>query len=112
MRFKVRPLRVRGRRIDWRQVLNGPVFEGDLCTYELQVGAHRVKAASLAGLDPALAKQLPELYEPVLVGIAPLALVLRGFERVPSDHGAYTVLQEWHCELPERSQLQRGSGSP
>ena len=100
MLFKVRPLRVRGRRLGWREVLNGPVYEGDLLTYELQVGAHRVKAASLAGVDPALAKRLPELYEPVLVGIAPLALVLRGFERVQSDGAPYTVVQEWHCELP------------
>ena len=104
MLFRVRPLRDRGRRLVWRDVLNGPVYEGDLRTYELQVGVHRVRAAALAGLDPIAARQLPDLYEPVLVGIAPLALVLRGFERQRGDDGPYSVIQEWHCEWPSRAQ--------
>jgi hypothetical protein len=100
MHFKVRPLRIRGRRLPWREVQNGPVFEGDLRTYEMQHGGHWVKAATLALRDPAACSLLPDLYEPVLVGIAPLALQLRGIERHDGPDGRYSVVQEWHCELP------------
>ena len=101
MLFRIRPLRERGRRLPWREVVNGPVYRGELLTYELQAGSQRVRVAALNGLEPAVAKTLPELFEPVLVGVAPLALVLRGYERIESDRGAYTVVQEWHCELPD-----------
>ena len=102
MFFRIRPLRLRGRRLPWREIFNGPVYQGDLLTYELDVGGQRVRAASLASIDPAAARALPDLYEPVLVGIAPLAMVLRGYERQRGADGPYSVIQEWHCELPQR----------
>jgi hypothetical protein len=77
--------------------MNGPVFEGDLRTYQMQNGAHWVKAATLAQRDPAAQSLLPE---PELVGIAPLAIQLRGIERHEGADGPYSVIQEWHCELP------------
>lgn len=40
----------------------------------------------------------PPLYEPVLLGFAPIAFRLRGFERVGRGNDAYTVVQEWHVE--------------
>jgi len=40
----------------------------------------------------------PRLYEPVLLGFAPLAFWLRGFERVEDQDGGYSVVQEWHVE--------------
>jgi hypothetical protein len=95
-------MRLCGRRLAWREVLNGPVYQGDLLTYELQLSGHRVRAACLASLDPAAARTLADLYEPVLVGIAPLALVLRGFERQRGAEGPYSVIQEWHCEVPQQ----------
>lgn len=100
MHFKVRPLRARGRRLPWREIQNGPVFEGDLRTYQMQRGAHWVRAATLAQRDPAAHSFLPDLYEPVLIGIAPLALQLRGIERHEGPDGRYSVVQEWHCEMP------------
>lgn len=100
MRFKVRPLRIDGRRLPWREIVNRPAFDGDLRTYELQLRGHWVKAATLAAFDPAAHAALPDLFEPVLVGIAPLAFQLRGFERHEGLEGAYSVAQEWHCELP------------
>ena len=100
MRFKVRPLRVNGRRLPWREIVNLPAFDGDLRTYEMQVRGRWVRAATLATFDPAARAALPDLYEPVLIGIAPLALQLRGFERHEGPDGPYSVLQEWHCELP------------
>ena len=40
------------------------------------------------------------MYEPVLLGFAPLAFRLRGFERVEDHGGDYAVVQEWHAEMP------------
>ncbi len=59
-----------------------------------------MRAVTLAGLDPARAKALPDLYEPVLVGIAPLVLEIRGIERHEGLDGPYSVVQEWRCEMP------------
>lgn len=80
MRLLVRPLRIRGRRLPWRNVQNGPAYEGDLVvTYEAMGKNGRTVAATLAGRDPTSAKPLPDVYEPVLVSVAPSALRLRGF---------------------------------
>ena len=100
MHFRVRPLRIGGRRLPWREIVNRPAFDGDLRTYEIQLRGRWVKAATLAGFDPAARAALPDLFEPVLIGIAPLALQLRGFERHEGPEGPYSVAQEWHCELP------------
>lgn len=40
----------------------------------------------------------PALYEPVLLGFAPLAFRIRGFERVDAANGSCGVVQEWHVE--------------
>lgn len=76
------------------------VFEGDLRKYQMQSGAHWVKAATLALRDPAAQSLLADLYEPTLVGIAPLASQLRGIERHEGPDGRYSIIQKWHCELP------------
>jgi hypothetical protein len=41
---------------------------------------------------------IPKLYEPVLIGFAPQAFRLRGFERINGPDGSYGVIQEWHIE--------------
>jgi hypothetical protein len=46
------------------------------------------------------AAQIPDLYEPVLLGFATLAFRVRGYERVERGGEAIGVVQEWHCELP------------
>ena len=100
MRFVVRPMRLHGRRLPWRDVINRPGFTGDLRTYELQTASGVVRGATLANPHPAARALLPDLYEPVLTKISPQAIELRGFERHEGADGAYTVMQEWHCELP------------
>jgi len=101
MRFIVRPMRLHGRRIPWREAINRPSFTGDLRTYELQTGKGSIRAATLANPDPAARALLPDLYEPVLTIISPQAIELRGFERHEGADGSYSVIQEWHCELPQ-----------
>ncbi len=100
MRFVVRPLRIRGRRLPWRDVQNGPAYEGDLITYEMQGKEGRAVAATLAGPSPVGPKPLPDLFEPMLLGVSTLAFRLRGFERHDGPDGPYSVAQEWHCEMP------------
>ena len=100
MRFVVRPMRWHGRRLPWREVINGPSFEGDLRLYELQTSKGTIRAATLANPDPAVRSLLCDLYEPVLTSVSPQAIELRGSERHERECGAYSVIQEWHCELP------------
>ena len=74
MRCRVYPLRRRGRRLPWREVVNGLSFEGDLSTYHLSLPDARYFVAKLD--------------EPILTSIGNGLLVLRGFER---EGGAATV---------------------
>ena len=102
MRCRVYPLRRRGRRLPWREVSNGPSFEGNLSTHYLTLPDARYFVATLVAPGDALCKPiLPDLYEPVLTSIGNGSLLLRGFER-PSDDAPATV-QEWRCEVLNRA---------
>jgi hypothetical protein len=101
MRFKVRPLRHCGRKRSWREVQNGPAFVGDLVTFIREVNGELIGVATLMNPEsPATASLLPELYQPALVWVTPLALRLRGFERCENRKGVFSLVQEWHCEMP------------
>jgi hypothetical protein len=101
MRFKVLPLRRKGRKLPWREVQNGPAYSGDLITHIREVkGELLVIATRRNPVSQATDALLPELHEPVLVWVTPLALRLRGFERCEDSEGAFSVVQEWHCDLP------------
>jgi hypothetical protein len=101
MRFKVYLMRRNGRRLPWREIVNSPHFVGDLTTYNIDRAGERYTVATLAMPGAPLAeKQVPDLYEPVIIGVSHLALRLRGFERVGQGNNACGVVQEWHCEAP------------
>src|SRR5436853_5051540 len=93
VRFKVFLLRERGRRLPWRKVMNGPHYVGELLTYAVQTGEERYTVATLRPLDPAAPSPIPELYGPVLLGFAPVAFRLRGFERLDGPGGRLAVVQ-------------------
>lgn len=96
MRCRVYPLRRRGRRLPWREVRNGPSFEGDLSTHYLSLRETRYFVATLVAPGEALCRPLlPDLYEPVLTNIGHGRLLLRGFERASDS----AVVQEWRCEV-------------
>ncbi len=101
MRFKVHLMRVRGRRLSWRAVINGPAYVGDLLTHAVDHDGERYDVATLhrAG-TPKGGELVPDLYEPVLLRFATNAFRLRGFERVGQGDSAYSVVQEWHVEIP------------
>ena len=101
VRFKVYPLRRRGRRLPWREVKNGISYDGELVTHTITHNGEHFRVATLRPIaSPISETLLPDLWEPVLLGFAPLAFRLRGFERIDGADGAYTVVQEWHCEKP------------
>lgn len=100
MRFRVYPLRYRGRRLAWRDVVNGPKYVGDLVSEQVTIGEERYQLLTLRPTDPAAPSPLAPLYEPVLLGFFTLAIRVRGFESVHRGTGAFGVVQEWHCELP------------
>lgn len=101
MRFRVFQLRRTGRRLSWREVRNGPSYIGDLLSHAVDHGGQRYNVIMLQNLEgPMAGAAIPELYEPVLLGFSPLAFRLRGFERVDSNDDRFSVVQEWHCELP------------
>lgn len=100
MRFKVTLLRRRGRRLDMRDARNGPAYVGRLVTHIEEAGGQEYRVTRLQPDDPITQKVMPELWEAVLLGFAPMAFRLRGFERVQGPDGSYSVVQEWHVESP------------
>lgn len=82
-------------------MLNGPSYVGDLRTHLIAHKGEQFKVATLFADDPVRGRMLPELYEPTLDGFSTLAFRIRGFERHELPGGGYfSVLQEWHLELP------------
>ena len=100
MRFKVYLLRRRGRRLPWREAQNGPIYLGRLITHTEEHGGERYSVTEVQPDDPMNSDEMPKLYEAVLLGYAPIAFRLRGFERVEGPDGGSAVVQEWHCEMP------------
>jgi hypothetical protein len=85
----------------WREVINGPTYVGDLRSHIVQHGQERYNALTLFQSEaPVEGSAIPDLYEPVLLGFAPLAFRVRGYERVEAGSEHIGVVQEWHCELP------------
>src|SRR5438270_10465195 len=100
MRFRVYLLRRRGRRLGWRDVKNGPTYVGSLSTHVETHAGEQYRITQLVPADPMSKEKPPALYEATLLGFAPLAFRLRGFERLEDGSGWYTVVQEWHVEDP------------
>ena len=100
MRFKVYLLRYRGRRLAWREVVNGRKHVGHLISEQLTIGDERYNVITLRAADPVAPSPIAPLYEPVLLGFSPLAMRLRGFEPVNRGTCVFGVVQEWHCEMP------------
>jgi hypothetical protein len=98
MRFKIYLLRHRGRRRAWRDVKNGRFYTGTLVSQMEPHNGEQYSALHLHPSDPMSAERPPKLYEPVLLGFAPLAFRLRGFERIEGPDGGFGVVQEWHIE--------------
>ena len=100
MKVRVYPMRVKGHRLRWRDVQNGPSYVGTLVSFSIKHAKQTYDAITLQQPDPARKILLPDLYEPVLLGFAPNAFRLRGYEQTETDDGPIGVVQEWHCTDP------------
>jgi len=69
-----------------------------LVTHVEQHNGEPYRVLQLEPTHPMPTVRPPRLHEPVLLGFAPLAFWLRGFERVEDQDGGYSVVQEWHVE--------------
>src|SRR4051812_22201959 len=98
MKWRVRLMRKAGRSISWKLVLNEPGLVGHIRTNVSHGNGAPYRLAVLHSNDSLIAKGI-ELLEPQLVMLGDQALILRGYERLESDDGPFTVLQEWRCEL-------------
>ena len=87
--------------MSWREAQNGPTYVGTLVTHAQECGRERYNVTEVQPDDPMSADRPPPLYEAVLLGFAPIAFRLRGFERVGQGDNAYSVVQEWHIEDPD-----------
>lgn len=99
MKWRVKLMRKAGRRIPWKILINEPGQIGTIgthwCTYGGQVP---YSVAVLRASDRPIEEGI-ELLEPQLVMMGEQALILRGYERLQGNDGAFTVLQEWRCEV-------------
>lgn len=106
MIFAVRLMRQGGRRLSWRDISNSTPYIGDIVTVTGSSQDGGYKFARLLPPGGIGSVPIPHLYEPVLASIAPIALVLRGFERIEDRSGSYSVIQEWYCELKNQDEYQ------
>lgn len=86
MRFAVRPLRLRGRILPWREIANLPPQVGEL-RVEGSLDAELRRYLRTATITPtdsmgAGRQLLPALLDVHLIGMSPRAFTLAGFERI------------------------------
>src|SRR5207248_1731073 len=95
-------LRDRGRRLPPRDWKNAKTYIGTLHTRAFT--PKDAESYNVLEMEPSAgplsSDRPPPLFEPVLLGFAPLAFRLRGFEKIEGPDGGYSVVQEWHCEEP------------
>jgi hypothetical protein len=96
MKFSVTRLRVKGVRLPQRNWSREPAVVGDLRTYRiLDPVTHAYVERARVGNADSQAPMLPELNDFRLVAIAPLAMLLEGYERVETAKGCIDFKQEW-----------------
>ena len=77
---------------------NGRSYIGVLVSRLTTVADEQHCVLELRPTDPMSTDSPAPLYQPMVIGFAPLAFRLRGFERIESPDGGYAVVQEWHIE--------------
>ena len=91
MRCRVRCLRKRGQRIDWKIIDNLQAVVGNLGTHYVEIKQRPYFIAEVRDPNQSAKRALLKLFEPVLIKVAPNNMVLRGFE-----NGGF--VQEWIIE--------------
>lgn len=85
MHFSVLRMRVRGRALPRRELVNGAAASGDLRVeqvFDEELRRYVRLARLLDPRRPIAPDQLPPLYDPEIMAMSPLAFTLSGFERL------------------------------
>ena len=103
MEFSVTRLRIRGVRLPERAWSKQPFVVGDLRTFRIKdpVTGDYVERAVIAA-SGSQTPLLPELNDFRLIQVAPLAMLMRGVERVDTSRGAIDYVQEWWIRKPDQ----------
>ena len=102
MQFAVTRLRLRGVRLPERSWSRQPCVTGDLRTFRIKDALTNYYVERAVVVRPGShAPLLPELSEFRLVIVSPLAMLMRGIERVDTARGPIDYLQEWWIRKPE-----------
>ena len=94
MRWEVIRLYRDGERLPDSEILSAVGIVGDVRMQTVMRGTKVVTEASLTG------GHYPPLAEPKVVGIAPLALGIEGFEEIVRDDMTVYLRQCWLCREP------------
>jgi hypothetical protein len=98
MEWRVRLMRKAGRRIPWKTLINELGLMGTIRTHSCTYGDQEPYNVAVLNVSDSPIAEGIELLEPQLLMLGDQALILRGYERLVSDEGPLTVLQEWRCE--------------
>ena len=91
-------MRKAGRRIPWKILINEPGQVGTIRTHSCTYGDQEPYSVAVLRASDSPIEEGIELLEPQLLMLGDQALILRGYERLQSEEGPFTVLQEWRCE--------------
>jgi len=90
-------MRVRGRRLSWRDISNAPHFVGSLHSHREELDRFPIHVMSLLDpADPGGKPLVPDLFDPVMTGFSTNAFGFRGFELL-NGHDGPAIIQEWYC---------------
>jgi hypothetical protein len=91
-------MRKAGRRIPWKFLINEPGLIGTIRTHSCTYGDQMPYDIAVLNVSDSPIAEGIELIEPQLLMLGDQALILRGYEKLQSERGPFTVLQEWRCE--------------
>jgi len=85
-------MRKAGRRIPWKIVINELWLVGTIRTHSCTYGDQEPYEVAVLNVSNSPIAEGIELLEPQLLMLSDQALILRGYERLRTDEGPYTVL--------------------
>ena len=85
-------MRKAGRRIPWKIVINELGLVGTIRTHSCTYGDQEPYEVAVLNVSNSPIAEGIELLEPQLLMLSDQALILRGYERLRTDEGPYTVL--------------------
>jgi hypothetical protein len=100
MLVRLYKLRTQGRRLKEREIRALVALHGDLVmSSTAHPGIGAIERLDLIDPETSLSNLRATLFQPVLISLASQAFAFRGFERIETGEGAFSVMQEWRCEL-------------